>query len=454
MRRLFQIVLHVVATLLLEGLFWFLDKRWGDAMFEWLKQRLPDDGKWLLPVLEAFWDYGVPVAILVLSVLLFWLSARRSKPKEGPPVTASLDIAADDLAADIFQLAAEFRPQMPTPGLQYAARNEGISTSNNASEGVVVAKYLERYAGKAQALTELAKARGLLRSDDDWLMGERPVAVRGIENVARAMIRIAEAVRTGRVPPHPATTQAQLTAIPSTAPVEYTPMPEAARRVYEAIRKVNSDLLEAIETKARNEFDGSALAACADRIWYQISTIHGVRNGTKESGPLPSGTAFEFGFGSLKFSADASALVLQSGEPIWINLSVRETDLSAFLEAIRERRPFVRRFVPLREGGRLAFEAIQSERVAEFVRIGQENDAEAKIDWMIRWFLGLEPPPDMMAIESPANIAVPVSFLLGRPRLVSGTDTLEIKGRILEGASISLEDIGRAIDRLNKSVFS
>ena len=232
--------------------------------------------------------------------------------------------------------------------------------------------------------------------------------------------------------------------------VKFVPMAEAARRVYEAMRAANSPSLPAVERLALEKYDRSILAACADRIFDQMSTVYGTRHGSNEIASLPDDASLEIGFGDLRFSPDGNALTSKAGIPIWTNLCVRESNFSDYLEAIAGLTPFNIRLMPIREAGKKAFEAIQSEPAAEFVRIGQENDAEAKIDWMIRWFLQLEPPPTVTAVERPGSTSAPVSFGSDRPRLISGTDMLEFRGRRLERARIFSGDVGRAVTKLRK----
>jgi hypothetical protein len=86
-----------------------------------------------------------------------------------------------------------------------------------------------------------------------------------------------------------------------TAVSEYTPMPEAVRRVYEALRERKGPSLEAIESRAREKFDGSIPVACADGMGRYMA-IYGEPRPSTAREPLSEDAWYAIGYGSLRFS--------------------------------------------------------------------------------------------------------------------------------------------------------
>ena len=111
-------------------------------------------------------------------------------------------------------------------------------------------------------------------------------------------------------------------------------MPEAVRRVYEALRECGSPSLEAVERRAQEKFDGSISAACADGMGRHM-TIYGEPRPSTSREPLSGDAWCAIGYGSLRFSDDASKLIADSGREVWVNLAVREDELALHLKAIR-----------------------------------------------------------------------------------------------------------------------
>jgi hypothetical protein len=108
--------------------------------------------------------------------------------------------------------------------------------------------------------------------------------------------------------------------------------------------------------------------------------------------------------------------------------------------------------VPLRDAGREVFEAVESEPVAEFIRL--EDGPEAKIDWAINWMLTLDPPPQIWGIEPPSSRLRPLVFSVGEPKLINATDKLAMGRAVYERTVIRRSDVERAIERLKNAVFN
>lgn len=450
MRRFLQALLKGFGTLLVEFALWYADKKWGDAMFDWLKLQIPDGVEaWLLPAVEFSWDWGLPVAVGLVGL---WLMFKKPTT-EGSARPDDLAATAQAVVQRINELNAKYPLVMPDhPSYATVGR-----TQNEVAKLAYMQEYREKVATSALlALAAADKAGFLQPADRLYLKGD--VIYGGVNFIREILLRVSVGQKPTKAKED---SEPALRATPDEASTR-NPTPNI--RLDDVLR-----LITGLATFPSSNEPGSmaVLKACETlrekALLQEISVFGGLNWRTAKPAdwdnliraPIPAEYWQDHRIDVIDFlGADGSGdhrgrtidLKGTWGDPkdyygIWFN----RDEIEALWPNDR---------LPLRDAMRLAYEALENHPNAKyFMEEANKGNSEDKLTNLANVLLCMEGDTfDLKAARPPSTISRPVD--MGERdyvEMAEGTSNLRrtVSGSpAFENASISRAALRRFIERM------